>query len=194
MPRFIKLSCIAALVLCAVSLVISVYPGALQQLLFVLVLLGIVGVPLWLIGFVILLFARRRKGLNQGDFFPKRYVPVTVVVLVLTYAVLKYYVPRRIVFAMHRPSFAAHVAAAPESEWSGEPLDEQIGIYHVDEYAKDPRGGVYFRTGTTTNMINIVSWGYVYKPNDEGSPFGNAYYRVHPLGDGWYWFVADDDW
>ena len=113
--------------------------------------------------------------------------------LCLVYGMLKFYIPRRVVFPIHRSVFAGCVARAPESH-SGAPLGRRLGMYYVDAFAKDPRGGVYFRTGTTSNWIDIQSWGFAYQPNDLGTPFGNGHYRVHPLVGEWYWFVASNDW
>lgn len=45
-----------------------------------------------------------------------------------------------------------------------------------------------------SSLLETTSWGFVHRPNQEGSPFGAAGYRLRRLGDGWYWFVADDDW
>ena len=197
MRHFVNVNCGAALLLCVVALPASVYPGGLQDLFMpLLVLFCVVFVvgPVWLIWLLALLvleLRQKRKPLTQ---VPWRRVVGTFAILLLVYATLKFYIPRRVVFPFHKDSFATHVAGAPESEFMGEPFERRLGIYHVDEYAKDPRGGVYFRVNSTADMINIVSWGFAYQPNDEGSPFGNAHYSVHPLGGGWYWFTANDDW
>jgi len=76
------------------------------------------------------------------------------------------------------------------------PLDRWLGIYHVDEWASDQRGGVYFRTGTGPDGIgpDTMSYGFVYRPNREGSPFGASHYMVRRLGGDWYWFRASNDW
>ena len=39
-----------------------------------------------------------------------------------------------------------------------------------------------------------MSYGFAYKPNAEGTPFGASRYRVFRLGDDWYWFRVSDDW
>ena len=78
----------------------------------------------------------------------------------------------------------------------GAPLNRRLGFYGVDEYAADPRGGVYFRVYTGGDGIgpDQMSYGFAHKPNSEGSPFGAASYRVHRLGGDWFWFEASDDW
>ena len=71
-------------------------------------------------------------------------------------------------------------------------MNRRLGIYEVGEYAADPRGGVYFRVydGRYNFGPDRMSYGFAYKPNDKGSPFGEARYRVFPLGHDWYWFQA----
>ena len=69
------------------------------------------------------------------------------------------------------------------------------GAYHLIEYAADPRGGVYFVTGQGGDGSgpDTTSYGFVYQPNSQGSPFGRKYYNpVHLFGD-WYMFEASDD-
>jgi hypothetical protein len=116
-------------------------------------------------------------------------------VVVLTYGLLKFYVPRRIAFRAVRGGFEQYVPSAVVSGRRGAPLDRRIGIYHVDQYAADPRGGVYFRTGSAADGLgpDTMSYGFAYRPNGEGTPFGRAAYLVRPLGGEWYWFQASDD-
>ena len=66
----------------------------------------------------------------------------------------------------------------------------------VDEYTADPRGGVYFRVHRGHDGIgpDVMSYGFVYKPNRIGTPFGAAGYHLFRLGNDWYWFRASDDW
>jgi hypothetical protein len=71
----------------------------------------------------------------------------------------------------------------------------RIGIYWVDKYVADPRGGVYFRTGTGVDGFgpDVMSYGFAYRPNADGSPFGGARYGRWRLFGDWYWFRASDD-
>jgi len=125
--------------------------------------------------------------------FPLRRLLFTPSIVVLTFALLLFYVPRRIAFWFVRGEFERHVASAVRSKSGGKPLG-RIGIYAVDEYAADPRGGVYFRSGSQPSWgPDRVSYGFAYKPNKKGTPFGAAEYGVWPLGGGWYWFRASDD-
>lgn len=103
-------------------------------------------------------------------------------------------VPRSLAFERSRPALEALLSRAPLREWGGEAPPGPTGLYHVDEYAADPRGGVYFRVRMSYHMIDTVSYGLAYQPNREGSPFGNADYELQAFVDDWYWFTANDDW
>ena len=76
------------------------------------------------------------------------------------------------------------------------PLDRRLGVYRVDQYAADPRGGVYFRTHAGADGLgpDAMSYGFAFRPNREGSPFGNAGYRLFRMTGDWYGFSASNDW
>lgn len=184
-------------VACGAALAVSVYPGALNALLFVTALLSVVGVPVAgvvaLVGLIVL--ARRRK--LRAVRVPWGRAAVVGALLFGTYVLLKFYVPRRVAFAASRASFERMVPQAPPSPARGvAPLNTRLGIYSVDAYAADPRGGVYFRvySGADGFGPDRMSYGFAHRPNPTGTPFGAARYRTFPLGDGWYWFRASDDW
>jgi hypothetical protein len=137
-----------------------------------------------------------RKGRLRGVRVPWMRVAVVFVLLIGTYVLLKFYVPRRIAFAASRAAFEQMVPPATPSDFGGTALNRRLGIYPVDEYAADPRGGVYFRVHKGRDGIgpDVMSYGFAYKPNRQGTPFGAAHYRVFRLGDDWCWFRASDDW
>ena len=172
-------------------LVLSVWPGFVVGCFLVLAypLIGLLG-----LAWCAVVFRRVVAGgppLSRRDV---RRVLVAPLMVCVTYAALRFYIPRRVAFAVVCPEFARHVAAAPVSE-SGVPLDRRLGIYRVDEYATDARGGTYFRTGYTADGIgpDRLSYGFAHRPNGAGSPFGAARYRVWRLSRDWYWFRASDD-
>jgi len=105
-------------------------------------------------------------------------------------------VPRRAAFLLSRPAFQRRVATAQVSDYEGERLKAMLGVYYVDEYAADRRGGVYFRThaGLAGFGSDTLSYGFAFRPNAEGSPFGNSHYRISPLVGDWYAFSASDHW
>lgn len=181
---------------CGVALAISVYPGVLIDLLSTGVLLAFLFGPVWgllaLIGVIVL----ARKGKLRGLRIPWKQVAVVFALLSATYVLLKFYVPLRIAFAASRASFENMVPQAKPSEFQGTPLNRRLGAYEVDEYASDPRGGVYFRVYRGRDGIgpDAMSYGFAHKPNLQGTPFGAARYRVFPLGHDWCWFYVSDDW
>jgi hypothetical protein len=188
---------------CLVVLTISVYPGALDDLLFAAILLLFLAMPIVVIAMLIVvivalvtLIVFARRGTMKGVTIPWRRVAIIATVLFGTYVLLKFYVPRRIAFAVSRAAFQQLVLQAPKSDRQRTPLNRRLGVYRVDEYATDPRGGVYFRVYSGGDGIgpDRMSYGFTYRPNSKGTPFGAAHYRVFGLGNDWYWFRASDDW
>lgn len=181
---------------CLVALAISVYPGVLNDLLFIGILLSFLVVPVVGIAAVVVLVVLARKGKLRGLRIPWMRVAVVFALLFGTYVLLKFYVPRRIAFAASRASFEQMVPQAKPSDYQGAMLNRRLGVYKVDEYAADPRGGVYFRVYSGGDGIgpDRMSYGFAYKPNQKGTPFGAARYRLFRLGNEWYWFRASDDW
>lgn len=183
-----------ALLACAAALLVSVYPGVLNDLLFLAILLsipvlgliGLVAIP-----FVVILAVKARW---RDVHIPWTRLMIVAALLAGTYVLLKFYVPRRIAFIASRSSFERMVAQSPPSQFSTTP--RRFGVYRVDEIAADPRGGVYFRTHAGADGIgpDTMSYGFVHKPNSQGSPFGAAWYKVHHITGDWYWFKASDDW
>jgi hypothetical protein len=116
--------------------------------------------------------------------------------LLLSFALILTGIPRRAAFLLSRPAFQGLVATAPASEYEGEALGRLLGVYYVDRYAADPRGGVYFRTHSGPDGIgpDTMSYGFAFRPNAKGLPFGNAGYRLSRMIGDWYCFSASDDW
>ena len=99
MYRFAALNCIIVWVLCLIALLISIYPGALQQMLLILFLFSCVGVPIWIITFVVLgVVVVRRKPDGDKPLAPWRRIAGTVLLVLFVYVSLRFYVPRRVVF------------------------------------------------------------------------------------------------
>ena len=179
-----------ATILGAIGLVIlSLWPGFaggcwIFLALPLIALLGLAWLLVAMIGYV-----RHRNAPSL------RQLAVAPILVCLTLALLVFYIPRRIAFLAHRGQFEKHVASVRAN---GYPTERPgwVGIYHVDMCATDPRGGVYFRTGTGPDGIgpDTVSYGFVYRPNRTGSPFGASGYLVRRLSGEWYWFEASDDW
>lgn len=190
--------------ICVAALAISIYPGALSEIFFVTFLLFFVGLPIFAaIGVFILIalivFAQRGKFNQILSKFKKLRIPwkravMMVVIVCVSYILLKYYIPRRLAFIVSKPAFARMLVQAPVSGVDEMKLNRHLGLYYVDEYAADPRGGVYFRVFYSRWIFQITSYGFVYKPNSKGSPFGSTNYRTFRLYDQWYWFEDSTDW
>lgn len=181
---------------CLAVLAISVYPGVLNDFLFFAILLAFFVIPIVTIIGLVTLFVLARHGKLKGVTIPWKRVGVVVTILFGTFVLLQFYVPRRIAFSVSRSAFERLVSQAPESHYQGTPLNRRLGLYRVDEYAADPRGGVYFRVYRGTDGIgpDCMSYGFVYTPNAKGTPFGASQYELFGLGNDWYWFHVSDDW
>lgn len=105
-------------------------------------------------------------------------------------------VPQRITIVVCSPSLQALVKDAPQGGFHGAEFPNPTGLAPIDRYAADPRGGVFFRTAFRSEGIgpDWMSYGFVYRPNGDGSPFGNARYRQRHLVGDWYSFAVSDDW
>lgn len=190
---------------------LSVYPGVSVDFLLIAVLLS----PLWLPalaigGVTMLIFQARsgrvkalkpslgRSGEDVGVGKPSTSLWQRIILtssIAVCFVLVLIGIPRRIAFLFSRSEFQRHIATAPASEFEGERLGRYLGVYYVDRYAADPRGGAYFRTHTGADGIgpDTMSYGFAFRPNPEGTPFGKAGYRYsHVVGD-WFVFSASDD-
>ena len=176
---------------------LAVWPGALED-----ALLGFpffcVSVPMLGLWFVLVV------ALAAGDLVRERGIRAerrwglwSSAVMFATLALLWWNVPQRIAFACCAAGFREWTDDAPLAEFrGGEELGRWLGPYLVARYAADARGGVYFRTHEGPDGIgpDTMSYGFAYRPNDEGTPFGNAHLRLRHLFGDWYEFAASNDW
>lgn len=117
-------------------------------------------------------------------------------IMFVTLALLWFHLPQRIAFALWASELeaAAEKVAAEQSPAHHGPI--QAGPFRIDDYVRDERGGVFFRTRTGPDGIgpDTISYGFAFRPNTEGTPFGNAQDKHHHLFGAWYAFAASDDW
>ena len=181
---------------CLTALGLSIYPGVLNDLLLVALFFACLAIPIGGISGLVVVIVLARSGVLKGCRMPWSRLALSLLILLGTFLLLAFYVPRRLAFATARPAFMQLVPQARPSAFGGTSLHRRCGVYTVDEYAADPRGGVYFRTHRGQDGIgpDVMSYGFAYKPNRLGTPFGAADYATFPLGDDWYWFRASDDW
>jgi len=193
MVTLCKLTVVATAIGCLAALTVSIYPGWLNDLLNVAMLLGVFIFPVILIVIAIVVYIQYRRGNMRSVRVPWRYVTVTLALLFFTYGALRLYVPLRIAFASCRSTFQHIVDNGVADNHS---FKRNIGPYVVDECLVDARGGEYFRVYSGADGLgpDVTSYGFCHNPNREGSPFGAARYGTFRLGNGWYWFRASDDW
>lgn len=187
---------------CVAILIISIYPGALDSLFFPVILVSIVCVPIFAV-LVIIFWGLRTLGrrdlksirLPLQTFVPWREVAIIAGIVLVCYVLLKFYIPRRLAFMVSRTAFEQVRVQLPVSAKGKITLNRKLGLYEVDEYAIDSRGGVYFRVSSGGDGLSpdTISYGFAYQPNREGSPFGAANYQVFYLYGNWYWFRVSDD-
>ncbi len=185
------------LIFCVALLIISIYPGAIDSLLFAVTLVSIVCVPIFVVVGIIVLVVLGRRGKLRSIKIPSRIVVAITGMLLVSYILLKFYIPRRLAFMVSQSAFEQVTVQLPVSGTEKMTLNRKLGFYEVDEYANDSRGGVYFRvfSGGSGFGPDVTSYGFAYRPNRKGSPFGAAGYQVFELSDDWYWFrVSDDFW
>ena len=184
----------AVAVVCIAALVLSIYPGRPNDWLFLAMLLALFAAPGVLVVAVVASFVLYRRGRLRFGPVPWAHIGAVVLMLFVTYAAFKFYVPRRIAFAWSRAAFQQIVDDAAEKKDDPD-FNRRVGPYFVDEFLHDERGGAYLRVYVGFDGIgpDVMSYGFCYEPNRDGSPFGADEYRTFRLGDGWYWFRASDD-
>lgn len=208
MALLMKLAAAGSLVLRG----LSICPGVLFDLLFVVVLFSPLWLPALIVGGVIFLIVRSRSakkpqikpdldligdevGGGKETVLPQRRITTAPAIIADSLILIWFGIPKRVALILSRQAFRRHVARTPVSEDEDEPLGCTLGVYHVDRYAADPRGGVYFHTHAGPDGIGpaTMSYRFAFRPNREGSPFGRArYHLAHMIGD-WCGFSASND-
>jgi hypothetical protein len=173
-----------SIVLCA----LSIFPGMLEQVPPRVAFVASAIYALFAIAVVAWhLLATKRRGQPRS----RASVVITLCTLVITPILLTTYSPRRLVFQRYRAQFEAMLDQTPPGgDQAVAPLNADLDIYWIDQWGSDRRGGTYFRTLAGRRE----SFGFAYRPNAEGSPFGDACYELHHLSGDWYSFAASDEW
>ena len=197
MKRFATFTLMLSSMASAGLIVLSVWPGSIQNMTYFALFTWIFWFPLvaiaGLVTFVIII--RKSQRTSHVSSSGIKFFLLAGIIGIISIVVVAFSVPRRIVFPLFSSSFQAHVDTAPISSYRGHDLDEQVGVWKVDRYGRDPRGGVYFRTATGPDGLgpDQMSYGFVWKPNQSGSPFGNADYYTARLAGDWYYFKVSND-
>jgi hypothetical protein len=174
-----------ALVSCVLSgvlLGLSAFPGVLEQVPFG----PAVGGGLALVAAAVAV----RHLLRSGRPRRRASAAVVLVCAAVTPYLLLTDVPRRALFGRYRGEFEKLLATAPPpGDQAVVGLNADFDLYWVDQWGTDARGGTYFRT-LVGGGPGGASFGFAYRPNPNGSPFGDADYKVRHLTGDWYSFQA----
>ena len=130
---------------------------------------------------------RQTSGSTAPEAFCRR---LRLIALIITPMLLVTYSPRSLVFRQFQSKFEALLDRAPPAgNYAVTPLNADVEPFWIDQWGTDHRGGIFFRTQYGLND----SFGFAYRPNTEGSPFGDARYELHHLTGDWYSFAASDE-
>jgi hypothetical protein len=184
-----------AVAITALLLPLSVYPGVPSDAAF----LAAISSPFWLPAACLTWwtfadFEREVSGLLGRPPRRRRWLAAGALILLLNCGLLWCGAPRRLAFLHSLPAFEASIATAPRAYSSAKRLDRRFGVYHVDQVATDPRGGIYYRTrsGPDGFQMKKMTYGFSHRPNAAGSPFGDEKYALTHIVGEWYSFRAGE--
>jgi hypothetical protein len=175
---------------------LSTYPGVLPDLSVIALVCSPFWFPTMCMGAVFSLdLSNQVADFTSTPLHRRRWMPLATMILILNAVLFWSGTPRRLAFILSRPAFGPYVASAPAPLYGGNVLDRRLGVYHVDLFAADLRGGVYFRThrGLDGLSLRTMCYGFAHRPNPMGSPFGDAKYGLSHLVGDWYCFAALND-
>jgi hypothetical protein len=210
---FIMIFLLAAIqLICLWLLWLSCFPGALVDglwlpiILLYLVLTQYVAVltlvALLVLGWAIWLRSRPRNqsasrstGKTRLRSIKKRLIWMTGGMMICTLLLIGLNLPQKIAFSLSRPAFDAFIADSVKVDQTcGRSMKQQFGFYQVEECDRDPKGGIYLKTGQY-DFLNSIAYGFVHRPNPKGSTyFGKDIYEYHAVINEWNWFKAGNDW
>jgi hypothetical protein len=170
----------------------NVHPGHAAQLALFLAILSAPFIAALMLGSFA--YGFRRDQHRAIEALRQFVLPASVLALCAILAVSG--LPRRVAFWASLRSFRSARESLQRSGGTGGrlKLNRKIGAWKVDRYAVDPRGGVFFRTGAGFTLgPDGMHYGFAYRPNPEGSPFGRAGYRLSRMSADWYSFSVSDD-
>jgi hypothetical protein len=148
---------VVAIACCGVLLV-SIFLGELNDLLFIALLFGlplVASIGLAATPFLIALaFTTRWREVHV----PYQRLMIALALMAMTFLLLRLYVPRRVGFLVSRDAFERIVAHPPPSQSATAP--RRLGICRIDEIAADSRGGLYVRTHAGADGIGPDTMSY----------------------------------
>lgn len=110
------------------------------------------------------------------------------IILIFSFVLIGTSIPAKLGFYISKDSFEDHIL---------NPLDSNTrsGLYELDQYRRGEKGGDYSRTLSSSDGIgpDIRSYGFVFKPSFEKTPFGSKNYTLKKVYDEWYIFSVSDN-
>lgn len=186
-----------------VALWVSIYPGALEDMLLFAMFLGFpIAIVLgWVSLLALFLIARREvlarlfRCISQMRLSRRQTLQI-VITSGLAAALIHWQIPMRLAFSLSQPAFEALRQQAPIAKSYSNPdrpemqLHRFVGLYWVDEYAGDRAGRAYFRVySAQSDLLGKTSYGFAYRPHRSTTPFGAPSQFLLLNGD-WYGFRA----
>jgi hypothetical protein len=167
---------------------LSVWPGLMPEILLISAVFAVFWIPILLFGYV-LTKAQIGHHLQRPHVVRNLFIAIAAGSTLCATAL-----PQRLTFFACRNQFDRVIVdldVLPRSQ-----VERWFGLYYVHGYDTDSRGGTYFQTYQGTDGIgpDILTSGFAWKPNREGSPYGNSQYSIQWLFGNWYSFSASDDW
>jgi hypothetical protein len=194
MKRICFVIMMTAILLSVILPIISLWPGSLFELFWWIILAGIIWIPLLIMAGIILIVLLIRLYIKspKAVINPIIYMAISLIAMLATILFIRFHVPLRVAFYITQSSFENYISREKETNLTSNPIT-RIGIWYVDMIEIDRRGGYYFRIGNNSYGPDIISYGFVHKPNNEGSPFGNAEYNLSRFNKEWYFFSVSND-
>jgi hypothetical protein len=165
-------------VACIILAVLGLYPGSVfTSCVTPLMLggLGILGAIVWIRAVIV----------SKTGWW---WAVLLAAAVVVTGEAANYYVIAKAAFPLFQPALEERARKLHPGE---RVQNERIGIYYLDEIAADERGGVYFRVSKGGFMLSIDSRGFAWRPNSDGSPFGDTRYGLNYIDYDWAIFFAE---
>ncbi len=103
----------------------------------------------------------------------------------ITWGLVQFNISQTLAFRLSQNAFEQALDTVPDAVMQ---VDQRIGLYRVERYSTDPRGGIYFRVRWEDAPLDIIHYGFAYQPNKYGSPFGETDYTLEHLTGDWYMF------
>ncbi len=180
-----KIILFVTLVICIAVLSISIYPGAIDSLLFPILLVSIICMPIFIIVGIFTLIVLKRRGILRNIALPWKLIRIIAGILLISSIVLKLYIPRRLAFMTSQSAFEQIIVDEKIT------FNRRFSFYKVDKYTTDASGNKYFNITSRSDGIigfDVVSYGFTYQPNRKQSSFGSSGYQLFRLYGDWYWF------